>query len=90
MADNQTTVAINIGSQRIGMAVFESSKNGTLILKAYDSETIVADPAMDASKISQTRIAVADLAQRLKVGKTKARYAISGQSVFTRFVKLPP
>lgn len=90
MADNQTTVALNIGSQRIGMAVFEVSKNGTLILKAYDSETIVADPAMEASKVSQTRVAIADLAQRLKVGKTKARYAISGQSVFTRFVKLPP
>ena len=90
MADNQTTVALNIGSQRIGMAVFEVSKNGSLILKAYDSETIVADPAMESSKVSQTRVAIADLAQRLKVGKTKARYAISGQSVFTRFVKLPP
>ncbi|MEO7101515.1 MAG: Amuc_1101 family PilM-like pilus complex protein [Luteolibacter sp.] len=90
MADNQTTVALNIGSQRIGMAVFETSKNGSLVLKAYDSETIVADPSMEASKISQTRVAIADLAQRLKVGKTKARYAISGQSVFTRFVKLPP
>ena len=90
MADTQTTVALNIGSQRIGMAVFEVSKNGSLILKAYDSESIVADPAMDASKNSQTRIAIADLAQRLKVGKVKARYAISGQSVFTRFVKLPP
>ena len=90
MADNQTTVALNIGSQRIGMAVFEVSKNGSLILKAYDSETIVADPAMEFSKVSQTRVAIADLAQRLKVGKTKARYAISGQSVFTRFVKLPP
>lgn len=90
MADNQTTVALNIGSQRIGMAVFEVSKNGSLILTAYDSETISADPALDASKISQTRVAIADLVGRLKVGKSKARYAISGQSVFTRFVKLPP
>jgi type IV pilus assembly protein PilM len=90
MADNQTTVALNIGSQRIGMAVFEASKNGTLILKDYGSESIVADPALEASKLSQTRIAIADLANRLKVGKTKARYAISGQAVFTRFVKLPP
>ena len=90
MADNQTTVALNIGSQRISMAVFEVSKNGSLILKAYDSETIVADPAMESSKVSQTRVAIADLANRLKVGKTKVRYAISGQSVFTRFVKLPP
>lgn len=90
MAENQTTVTLNIGSQRISMAVFETSKNGSLILKAYDSEVIVADPALDSSKISQARIAIADLAQRLKVGKTKVRYTISGQSVFTRFVKLPP
>lgn len=90
MADNQTTVALNIGSQRIGMAVFEVAKNGGLVLKSYDSETIVADPAMDASKMSQTRVAISDLANRLKVGKSKARYAISGQSVFIRFVKLPP
>ncbi len=90
MADNQTTVALNIGSQRIGMAVFEVSKTGSLTLTAYDSESIVADPALEASKASQTRIAIADLAQRMKLGKTKARYAISGQSVFTRFVKLPP
>lgn len=90
MADNQTTVALNIGSQRIGIAVFEASKNGSLILKEYASESIVADPALEASKLSQTRIAIADLVGRLKLGKTKARYAISGQSVFTRFVKLPP
>jgi type IV pilus assembly protein PilM len=90
MADTQTTVALNIGSQRISMAVFEVSKAGGLVLKAYDSESIVADPSLDASRVAQTRVAIGDLAQRLKVGKTKARYAISGQAVFTRFVKLPP
>ena len=90
MADTPATVALNIGSQRIGMAVFESSKSGGLVLKAYDSESIVADPALEASRISQVRIAVADLVQRMKVSKSKVRYAISGQAVFTRFVKLPP
>jgi type IV pilus assembly protein PilM len=89
MADSPATVALNIGSQRIGMAVFEASKNGGLVLKSYDSESIIADPAMESSRISQTRIAINSLAQRLKVGKGKVRYAISGQSVFTRFVKLP-
>ncbi|MFZ9936967.1 MAG: Amuc_1101 family PilM-like pilus complex protein [Luteolibacter sp.] len=89
MAETPTSVAINIGSQRISMAVFEQSKSGGLLLKAYDSETITSDPAMEASRISQTRVAINDLASRLKVGKVKARYAISGQAVFTRFVKLP-
>jgi len=72
------------------MAVFEAAKGGGLVLKAYETESIVADPAMEAARVSQTRIAVASLAQKLKVGKSKVRYAISGQSVFTRFVKLPP
>jgi type IV pilus assembly protein PilM len=90
MADTQTTVALNIGSQRISMAVFEVSKHGGLVLKAYDAESVVADPAMEASRIFQTRVAIGDLSQRLKVEKSKARYAISGQAVFTRFVKLPP
>lgn len=90
MADTQTSVVLNIGSQRISMAVFSVSKTGGLLLKAYDSESIVADPSMDVARISQTRVAIADLVARLKIGKTKVRYAISGQAVFTRFVKLPP
>jgi type IV pilus assembly protein PilM len=90
MADIQSSVAINIGSQRISMAVFEVSKSGGLVLKGYDSESIVADPSMEASRTAQTRVAVGDLARRLKLDKGKARYAISGQAVFTRFVKLPP
>lgn len=90
MADSPATVALNIGSQRIGMAVFEAAKGGGLVLKSYETEMIVADPAMEAARVSQTRIAVASLVQKLKVGKSRVRYAISGQSVFTRFVKLPP
>ncbi len=89
-ADSQPIVALNIGSQRIGMAVFEPSKSGGVVLKAYDSTTILADPATEMSRIPQVKVAVSELAQRLKVGKIKARYAISGQSVFIRFVKLPP
>ncbi len=90
MAENQTTVTLNIGSQRISMAVFETSKSGGLVLKAYDSTTLLADPATEAMRMPQTRLAILELAQKLKIGKAKVRYAVSGQSVFTRFVKLPP
>jgi type IV pilus assembly protein PilM len=90
MADTQSSIALNIGSQRVGMAVFEPSKSGGLILKAYDSETILADPATEGSRAAQIGYAIGQLAQRLKAGRSKVRYAISGQSVFTRFVKLPP
>lgn len=89
MAENQTTVTLNIGSQRISMAVFETSKSGGLVLKAFDSSSLLADPATEAVRMPQTRLAIIELAQKLKVGKSKVRYAVSGQSVFTRFVKLP-
>lgn len=90
MAENQTIVTLNIGSQRISMAVFEISKTGGLILKAYDSSILLADPATEAMRMPQTRLAILELAQKLKIGKAKVRYALSGQSVFTRFVKIPP
>ena len=90
MADTQSSIALNIGSQRVAMAVFEPSKSGGLILKAYDTETILADPATEASRPAQIGLAISQLVQRLKPGRAKVRYAISGQSVFTRFVKLPP
>jgi len=90
MADTQITVALNLGSQRISMAVFEASKGGGFILKGFETDTIIADPAFEASREAQIRVALEELVEKLNVSKSKVRYAIAGQSVFTRFVKLPP
>jgi len=91
MANAKETVALNIGSQRISLAVFEISKSGSLTLQKYDSTSILADPAAEMSRLPQIRVAISELTDKLKIGKsTKLRYAISGQSVFTRFIKLPP
>jgi type IV pilus assembly protein PilM len=90
MADSPTTVALNIGSQRISVAVFETSKQGDLVLKGYESETIVADPAFEASREVQILVALKDIVERLDIAKLKVRYAISAQATFIRFVKLPP
>jgi len=89
MADSQSIITLNIGSQRVSMGVFSRSKSGGLILKAYDTTTILADPAAEMTRLPQIRVAVGELAERLGVSKEKVDYAISGQSVFTRFVKLP-
>lgn len=89
MADQQSIITLNIGSQKISMGVFTSTKKG-LVLKSYLSKVILADPATEAGRIPQVQEAIKELAGALKVGKTKAAYALSGQSVFVRFVKLPP
>lgn len=90
MSDSPTTVALNIGSQRISVAVFETSKLGDLILKGYASETIVADPAFEASREIQIQVALKEIVEKLDIAKLKVRYALSAQAVFMRFVKLPP
>ena len=90
MAEAESTVALSIGSQRISMAVFDPSKSGGLILKSYGSQTILADPSQDLTRLPQITLAVRELAAALKVRGEKVRYSMSGQSVFTRFMKLPP
>jgi len=89
MADSQSIIILNIGSQRVSMGVFSKSKGGGLILKKYDTTTILVDPAAEMTRLPQVQLAISELAGRLGVSKEKVDYAISGQSVFTRFVKLP-
>jgi len=89
MADQQSIIALNIGSQRISMGIFSPTKKG-LVLKSYGATSILADPATEAARIPQVQLAIKELAKTLKVGNQKAAYALSGQSVFVRFVKLPP
>ncbi|MDB4505158.1 type IV pilus assembly protein PilM, partial [Akkermansiaceae bacterium] len=89
MADSQSIIALNIGSQRISMGVFAQTKKG-LVLKSQGATSILADPATEAARIPQVQLAITELAKSLKLTKQKTAYALSGQSVFVRFVKLPP
>ncbi|MGE9268198.1 MAG: pilus assembly protein PilM, partial [Verrucomicrobiales bacterium] len=89
MADQQSIITLNIGSQRVAMGVFDLTKKGELVLKSYKATSILADPMTEASRMPQVQLAIKELAQELKV-KGKVCYALSGQSVLNRFVKLPP
>lgn len=71
------------------MGVFAQTKKG-LVLKSHGATSILADPATEAARIPQVQLAIKELAKGLKLGKQKAAYSLSGQSVFVRFVKLPP
>ncbi len=89
MVEQQSIIVLNIGSQRVTMGILTPVSNGGLILKKYASATILADPAAEMTQLPQIRVAIVELADKLGVNKEKVSYAISGQSVFTRFVKLP-
>ena len=90
MAAPNRILSLNLGLQTVGLAEFRTTPSGGLVLQAYRLTELVADPAADASRPSQMKIAVEEMMGDLKIKPDKVNYAISAQSVFTRFVKLPP
>ena len=89
MAEKKSLVTLNIGSQRVGMARFSGGK-GSLVLRNYAFSEMPGDPSAEGSRSPQIKDAVSALSKQLKAGKRQIRYGVPGQSVFTRFVKLPP
>lgn len=89
MADNSFAV-FNLGSQRVSGAVFAKARNGDLVLKAAAFAEMHGDPGVEATRLPQLRVAVLELADKLRLKGKDVWYAIAGHVVFTRFVKLPP
>lgn len=88
MAAPSRILALDIGSQTVGMADFHATSTGGLVLNNYRIDEIPLDVEDEARpKICQA--VVHSLAEELGVKLKKVNYAVSAQSVFTRFVKLP-
>jgi type IV pilus assembly protein PilM len=89
MAANNRIYSLNLGSQTVRFAEFRSDGRGGLVLRAYRTAELLADPAADATHIGQAALAVREVVSAIKAGGKSVNYAIPAQSVFTRFVKLP-
>jgi type IV pilus assembly protein PilM len=82
--------ALNLGMQTVTLAVFSRDAEGRLALSAYDRSNLVADPAADASRTGQLKIAVTELKSKLGwKGRGAVACAVPSQGVFARFVKIP-
>ncbi len=86
---SQKNIAIDLGAQNISLGVFSSGIRGVLVLEQLESSDLLPDPSADATRLDQCQAAIGALAKSMKV-KGPAHYAVTSQSVFTRFVKLPP
>ena len=82
-------VSLNLGSQTLGLAEFQAQPNGGLVLTGYRLREIPADPAHDTDRNHQIGAILPALMQELGIRSEPVDYAVSGQSVFARFVKLP-
>ena len=90
MAAPARITSLNLGTQTVGLAEFQRAENGGVMLNAYKLTEIHSDPSAEAARLPQTRLAIEEMKGALKLKGGPVNYAISGQNIFARFVKLPP
>src|SRR6266704_2903945 len=89
MAIAPRLITLNLGSQTIGLAEFRVQAHGGLVLLDYRLREIPGDPAGEEMRRTQMAIALREMMDEMHIKRGFVNYALSGQSVFARFVKLP-
>src|SRR5256714_14064364 len=88
MANPPRIISLNLGSQTLGLAEFQAKRQGGLVLRNYRSREALIDPANE--RIDQAElISLQELVAEFQIKGHDVHYAVSAQSVFTRFLKLP-
>src|SRR6266404_8619793 len=89
MARPTRLITLNLGSQTIGLAEFRVQAHGGLVLADYRFRDIPVDPTGEEMARAQMPTALREMMNELQIKRGRINYAVSGQSVFARFVKLP-
>jgi type IV pilus assembly protein PilM len=89
MAAAPLVISLNLGSQTLGLAQFEVQPHGGLVLRDYRLREILVDPAGEGMRHAQMGAALREMMNELQIKDGNVNFAVAGQSVFTRFVKLP-
>jgi type IV pilus assembly protein PilM len=82
-------LSLNLGSQTIGLAEFQLQPHGGLLWQNFRLREIVTDPASEAMRNAEVAAALGEIMEELRIKDGDVNLAVPGQSVFTRFVKLP-
>ena len=89
MAAPTRLLSLSLGNQTVGLAEFKTGQNGGLVLASHQTRELLADPAADSTRLAQAKLVLDEMVQGAGLKNAKINYAVSAQSVFTRFVKLP-
>ncbi len=89
MAKPSRILSLNLGMQTVSLADFRTTPDGGLVLHAYTTRQLLADPAAEATRVAQIKLVIGEMLGEMKIKAGRVNYAIAAQSVFTRFVKLP-
>src|SRR3954469_10630046 len=89
MAASPRIISLNLGSQTIGLAEFQAQPHGGLVLRQYRLREVLTDASNEAARYVQLAPVLNEMLAELQIKGGNVNYAIAGQSVFARFVKLP-
>jgi type IV pilus assembly protein PilM len=90
MSPRARIITLNLGSQSIELAEFRTQPQGGLILCGYRSRDLLADPAREATRPALVVAALREMLDELHIKGGPVNYTVAEESVFARFVKLPP
>src|SRR6266487_2208943 len=82
-------VSLNVGSQTLGLAEFRVQPHGGLVLHDYRVREILPEPAGETMRQAQIARVLPEMMDEMQIKRGTVNYAVAGQSVFARFVKLP-
>lgn len=83
-------LALDIGAATIKLAEFQSSKTHGLRLTNFNYADLGLDPEQEAKRREQIVSSIRNAMRERGIRTRRVIFSVSGQSVFTRFVKLPP
>jgi type IV pilus assembly protein PilM len=90
MLNDNRILALDVGASSIKIAEFTALKSGGIELVNFGIASVDLDQQSDADRMSHLATSIRDLLNERKIKPGPVLLSVSGQSVFSRFVKLPP
>ena len=90
MLTTDRIIALDIGASSIKVGEFQASKTHGLRLVNFNCADLGLDPEHEEGRQAAVIAAIRNALREKNIKAHKVAFSVSGQSVFTRFVKLPP
>lgn len=90
MSSGQRILALDIGASTIKLAEFQTTKGGGIELINFGVSSLGGDSASDQERAVVITATIKELLHDCRIKPGPVLLSVSGQSVFSRFVKLPP
>ncbi len=90
MAKGQRILALDIGAATIKLAEFITTRDGSVELVNFGVSALGSDAVSDLERLAIISTTIKELMTECQIKPGTVLVSVSGQSVFSRFVKLPP